>query len=224
MLVLPGQWRPTTAFDAFVEPVRGLTHPVTSRGAFKLYAGSAERDARVRFLSESKSLDAAGDGAFARITCARPLVLDRHDRFVLREAGRRETVAGGRVVDPHPSRAGADTSARLRALDDAAAADLPRVLLEWAPVHPAADLRSMAGALPEDGAVASGRGSCRKKRPTRRPDAVAGPWPRTTPSIRCAAGMEIDEVRAALAASSTPRSPIPRWRTRSWVISLRRAR
>jgi selenocysteine-specific elongation factor len=156
-LVLPGQWWPTTGFEAYVEPVRGLTHAVTSRGAFKLYVGSAEREARVRFYTETKAMDPGG-AAFARIRTARPLVLDRHDRFVLREAGRRETVAGGRVVDTHPpARPGPHAVERLRAIDEAPTDDLPRVLLEWARVTQAADLLAAAGALPEDGAVEAGR-------------------------------------------------------------------
>jgi selenocysteine-specific elongation factor len=155
VLVLPGQWRPTTTFEAFVEPVRRLTHSVTSRGAFKLYAGSAERDARVRFYTDARGLEAAG--TYARISVRRSLILDRNERFVLREAGRRETVAGGRVVDAHPpSRAGSDATARLRALDDAAPAEVPRVLLEWGRILPAADLLFAAGALPDTGAVTVG--------------------------------------------------------------------
>jgi len=155
VLVLPGQWRPTTAFEVFVEPVRGLMHPVTSRGAFKLYAGSAEREARVRFYTNARVLEAAG--SYARVTVRRPLILDRHDRFVLREAGRRETVAGGRVVDAHPpSRARSDATARLRALDDAAPEEVPRVLLEWGRILPAAELLFAAGALPDAGAVPVG--------------------------------------------------------------------
>jgi selenocysteine-specific elongation factor len=200
VLVLPGQWRPTTAFDAFVEPVRGLTHPVTSRGAFKLYAGSAERDARVRFLSDSKSLDAGSDGAFARITVRRPLVLDHHDRFVLREAGRRETVAGGRVIDPHPfSRAGADTSARLGALDTAMAADFPRVLLEWRRYVPAEELRLDAGALPDAGAVRVGAWLASEDAADDAADAVVRALAAHHAEHPLRGGMEIDEVRGALA-------------------------
>jgi selenocysteine-specific elongation factor len=101
VLVLPGQWRPTTVFDVLVRSVRGLTHPLTSRGAYKLHAGSAERDVRIKFLSDSKQLR-PGEESFARITARRPLVLDFRDRFVLREAGRQETVAGGLVLDIEP--------------------------------------------------------------------------------------------------------------------------
>ena len=101
VLGLPGQWRPTTVFDVVVRSVRGLGHSLTARGAYKLYAGSAERDVRIRFPSAAKELPPGAD-AFARITTGRPLVLDFRDRFVLREAGRRETVAGGLVLDTEP--------------------------------------------------------------------------------------------------------------------------
>jgi selenocysteine-specific elongation factor len=197
-LVLPGQWRPAAVFEAYVEPVRGLTHAVTSRGAFKLYVGSAERDARVRFYTESKSLEPGG-GAFARITVRRPLVLDRHDRFVLREAGRRETVAGGRVVDAHPpTRSGSDAEERLRDIDEASASELPRVVLEWARIIPSADLLTTAGALPTDGAVAAGRWLLS---PTAAADA-AGHLTRELEAHHVEHplrwGMEMEEVRAAL--------------------------
>jgi selenocysteine-specific elongation factor len=104
VLALPGEWRSTTAFDAAVRPVRGLDHPLTARGAYKLYAGSAERDVRIRFFTETRTLPPDIDEAFARVTTIRPIVLDLLDRFVVREAGRRETVAGGLVLDPHPPR------------------------------------------------------------------------------------------------------------------------
>jgi len=101
-LVLPGQWRATSAFDAVVRPVRALNHGLSSRGAYKLYVGSAERDVRVRFLTDRGELGPGVGTAFARIRTTRPVVLDMHDPFILREAGRRETVAGGLVLDVGP--------------------------------------------------------------------------------------------------------------------------
>jgi selenocysteine-specific elongation factor len=93
VLTLPGQWRPTSMFEGWIRTVRGLNHTLTARGAYKLYAGSAERDARLRIFPTD---ELAPDGeAFVRVTVARPVVLDFKDSFVLREAGRQETVAGG---------------------------------------------------------------------------------------------------------------------------------
>jgi selenocysteine-specific elongation factor len=113
VLGLPGQWRSTDRFEGLLQPVRGLAHALTDRGAYKLYAGSAEREARVR-LYGTKALEPDGE-AFVRVTLTRPVVLDVGDRFVLREAGRRETVAGGTVLDAFPpDRAGPEPEGRLR--------------------------------------------------------------------------------------------------------------
>jgi selenocysteine-specific elongation factor len=98
----PSAWRPTTVFDGVLRPVRGLPHPITPRGAFKIYAGAAETDARLRIFGGTRL--EAGEEAFVRITTARPLVLDVFDRFVLRESGRQETLGGGSVLDPAPPR------------------------------------------------------------------------------------------------------------------------
>jgi selenocysteine-specific elongation factor len=119
-----GGWRATDVVEARVTPVRGLEHPLGSRGAFTFHAGSAERDATVRVYGG----DLVGDGAFVRIRLSSPLALDVFDRFVLRESGRRETVAGGIVLDPDPpARPGRDPERRLEARRTAARADLPRL-------------------------------------------------------------------------------------------------
>jgi selenocysteine-specific elongation factor len=123
----PGAWRPTTTFEGVLRPVRDLPHPITGRGAFKIYAGAAEADARLRIFGGAR-LEPGGE-AFVRVTTARPLVLDVFDRFVLRESGRQETVGGGSVLDPAPPRrAGPDPGARLARRAAAARDDLPAIL------------------------------------------------------------------------------------------------
>ena len=97
-----GAWRPTTVFEGILSPVRGLAHPITGRGAFKVYVGAAEADAHLRIFGGSRI--EAGERSYVRITTSRPLVLDVFDRFVLRESGRQETVGGGSVLDPAPPR------------------------------------------------------------------------------------------------------------------------
>jgi selenocysteine-specific elongation factor len=145
-----GRWRPTALIEARVIPVRGLDHALGARGAYKLYAGSAERDARIRFYE---------DGAFARIRLSEPLVLDVRDRFVLREAGRRETVAGGIVLDVEPPlRPGPDPGARLAARDEAERDELPPLLLAERGAIRVEDVEVLTGVVPEeiDGAVRAG--------------------------------------------------------------------
>ena len=125
----PGAWRPTTVFEGVLRPVRGLPHPITGRGAYKVYAGAAEADARLRIFGSTRI--EAGQEAFVRITTTRPLVLDVFDRFVLRESGRQETVGGGSVLDPAPPRrAGPSPDVRLARRAAAARDDLPAILAD----------------------------------------------------------------------------------------------
>jgi len=122
-----GTRRATATFDAAIRPVRGLSHAVTPKGAFAVHAGAAESGATLRFLGPSQ-LDPAGE-AFVRVRLSHPMVLDPFDRFVLRDAGRQETVGGGTVLDPFPPlRPGADAHLRLSARASAGVDDLPRLL------------------------------------------------------------------------------------------------
>ncbi|HVL90316.1 MAG TPA: selenocysteine-specific translation elongation factor [Actinomycetota bacterium] len=125
-VVAPGAWRVTTTIDAELHGVRSLDHAVTGKGAFLLYAGTAETPARIRLLDAERI--EAGTRAFARITTTEPVVAAPGDRIVLRDTGRRQTVAGGTVLDAHPphGRTGDDRVAQLNAR--AAAATEPAVL------------------------------------------------------------------------------------------------
>jgi selenocysteine-specific elongation factor len=128
VLGLVGQWRPTDLLEVRIRAIRGLAHRLTARGAYKLYVGSAERDARVR-LYDTAELH-AGQEALARLRLTRPVVAEWSDRFVLREAGRRETVAGGVILDPDPpARPGPDPASRLKARETASREELPSILV-----------------------------------------------------------------------------------------------
>ena len=140
----PGSWKPTTVFDGMLRPVRGLPHPITSRGAFKIYAGAAETDARLRIFGGGRL--EAGQEAFVRIATTRPLVVDVFDRFVLRETGRQETVGGGSVLDPAPPRrAGPAPQDRLARRAAAARDDLPAILADERGAVRASDVIVLTG-------------------------------------------------------------------------------
>jgi selenocysteine-specific elongation factor len=144
VLALPGTWRPTRIFEARLRPVRGLTRAVTARGAFKLHVGAAEVDARLRIYGTTKL--EADDEAFVRITSSAPLVLDVGDRFVLRETGRGETVAGGDVLDvAPPAKAGPDPGTRLSSRASASRVDLPTLLVQERGAIRAADVFGLTG-------------------------------------------------------------------------------
>jgi selenocysteine-specific elongation factor len=147
VLGLPGEWRPTSMVEARVTPIRGLDHPLTGRGAYKLYAGAAERDARIRFFSRGGV--ESRESAFARIRLSAPLALEVHDRFVIREAGRRATVAGGVVLDVEPPlRPGPQPERRLAAREKASRDELPGLLVAERGTVRARDLLLLTGLAP----------------------------------------------------------------------------
>ncbi len=101
-LVRPGQWHATTCFDARLAVLASLDHPVERRGAYAVYTGSGEYPVRMRVLGSSPV--EPGQEADVRFWLRVPggLPLLPGDRYVLREAGRFETVGGGEVLDVEP--------------------------------------------------------------------------------------------------------------------------
>ena len=156
VLAPAGVWTATSVLEARIEPVRSLDHPITSRGAFKLHAGAAERNARIRLYDVRQ---VSPEGAFVRIVLSEPLVLDVGDRFVLRESGRRRTIAGGIVLDTDPpNRAGPAPAQRLGARVRASRAELPALLVAERRAVRSDDVRSILGTTPDvvEGAVRLG--------------------------------------------------------------------
>lgn len=146
-LVHPGQWKPTTEIDVSLRTARELDHEIRARGAYKLYVGSAEVDVRLS-LYEAGAVPPGGE-AFARLTLAHPILAAPLDRFVLRDPGRRATVGGGVVLDPHPpTLRGAPRSQRveqLRIRADAHPNDFPSIVVAERGVVERIDLGWLAG-------------------------------------------------------------------------------
>ena len=151
----PGERRASDVIEVHLRPVRGRAAPA-DRGAYVLHAAAAERPARLRMLGSAgeTSTRAADDieaGGFARLRLAEPLALDVGDRFVLRDAGRDTTVAGGVVLDvAPPARPGPDAPSRLRARMEAAVGDLPRLLLGERGAVARGDVLPLVGTSPDD--------------------------------------------------------------------------
>jgi selenocysteine-specific elongation factor len=143
VLTAPRAWRPTSVFDGSFRPIRGLSHAISARGAYKLYVGAAEIDVRLRVLDGSGI--GLGEEGFVRLRTSEPVTLDVGDRYVLRESGRRETVGGGVVLDPAPPLRGAGAVERLRARADASRDDLPTLLVRERGVVRVEDARLLTG-------------------------------------------------------------------------------
>lgn len=99
-LVRPDQWHRTRCVDASLTVLDTLDHEVTRRGAYLAYIGSGEHTVAVRVLGPEAVWP--GETGLVRLWLPEPLPLTPGDRYILRDAGRSETVGGGEVLDVAP--------------------------------------------------------------------------------------------------------------------------
>ncbi len=99
-LVHRDQWVLTKTVDASLRVLSSLDHPVTRRGAYQLYVGSAHHPVKLRVLGDASI--PPGESGLVRLHLPVELPLVMGDRYVLRESGRSETVGGGAVLDVEP--------------------------------------------------------------------------------------------------------------------------
>jgi selenocysteine-specific elongation factor len=93
MLGLPGQWAPVSRFTASVRTARYVDR-LTTKGAFQVHLGSGAHPAVITRIEADHAL----------IQLAGPLPIRTGDRFIIRDSGRQQVVAGGLVLDPAPGR------------------------------------------------------------------------------------------------------------------------
>ncbi|MDQ3533782.1 MAG: selenocysteine-specific translation elongation factor [Actinomycetota bacterium] len=146
-IVRPAQWQATRGFDASIRVVgsarlaqmsnaprearrtpgispsrRGLAE----KGSHLLYVGSAEVPVRLRLYGSGRL--EPGKAGFAHLSLRDPLPIGRGDRFVVRDAGRVLTLAGGEVLDPWAGPARREDPARFRLLERLSGAAPPAAL------------------------------------------------------------------------------------------------
>ena len=98
-IVTDRDWRPTSRIRADVSLVPDAAVEIRPRTWLRLHVGTTEVGARI------VTRDANSDGPFsARIVLDEPVMLRAGDRFVVRTSAPLNTIAGGVVTDPYPSR------------------------------------------------------------------------------------------------------------------------
>jgi selenocysteine-specific elongation factor len=103
VLVRSGQWHRATVIDASLEVLASIDREVTRRGAYFAYLGSGEYPVRLRPVGGDRAIESGASGS-VRLWLPVALPLVPGDRFVLRDAGRQQTVGGGEVLDVAPRR------------------------------------------------------------------------------------------------------------------------
>jgi selenocysteine-specific elongation factor len=218
VLVLPGQWRPTRVADARIRCLASAPAPLRGRGAYLLYAGTAEVGVRLQPLDAHEV--APGETGLVRLHLDRPLPLDAFEPLVLRDSGHDQTVAGGPVLDPFPPGRVRGTAARVRRMEELEAREaagrgglLERVLTERGmaavaelPWLASASAAAVAASL--DRLVAAGR-AVRTRATAWSPDGFAAARRRVLDAVAAhheaeplAPGLPVQEARHAVAGGA----------------------
>jgi selenocysteine-specific elongation factor len=100
-VVVPrGAYRTTRIVDVFLNQLASAPRPLKNRALVRLHSAAYEVPAVV-ILLDRDSLE-PGEGAYAQLRLARPVLLLHGDPFVLRVTSPAATIAGGSVLDPFP--------------------------------------------------------------------------------------------------------------------------
>ncbi|TAN22593.1 MAG: hypothetical protein EPN30_08225 [Actinomycetota bacterium] len=100
VLIDADQWCATSMFDATIKVLSNLSHGISKKGAYAIYIGSGDYLVKINVLGKSELEPGESGGIRVHLNSLVPL--GRGDRFILRELGRQETVAGGEVVNINP--------------------------------------------------------------------------------------------------------------------------
>ena len=100
-LVRAHQWHRCSVADAQLAVTPGLGHPVSARGAYLAHLGTGEQAVRLRVIGGGTEI-APGETGKVRLWLSTTLPLAPGDRYVLRDAGRKEVAGGGTLLDVAP--------------------------------------------------------------------------------------------------------------------------
>jgi len=102
VLVSPQAFKPTQRLDVHLELLPGAPRPLKNRARIRFYLGSAEILGRALLLD--RDMLEPGGHCYAQLILEEPTVAAKGDRFVVRSYSPMQTIGGGTVIDPYPSR------------------------------------------------------------------------------------------------------------------------
>ncbi len=147
VLTSPGTRRPTRTLLCEIRPARNFDPGHLDRGAFHIHLGAGDWPVHVRPLDEATAL----------VRVAGEVPAAGGDRFILRDAGRRAVVGGGRVLDPAPdprAKAASKAAARLRPALNRGRDEMADAFLAVRGLASIADLTAWsAGGRPSSGTI-----------------------------------------------------------------------
>jgi selenocysteine-specific elongation factor len=101
-LARPGQYRPTRRLDVSFRLLPGASAPLRHNTDVKFFIGTSEVSARLRLLGVDQL--APGETGWLQLEMQEPVIAVRGDRYILRRPSPGETLGGGKVVEPFPTK------------------------------------------------------------------------------------------------------------------------
>lgn len=98
----PGAYRATDMIDVHVRLIEHEEAELHHNQELKLFLGAAQRMCRLRLLGGAESLR-AGEQGWLQLLLEQPVIGQRGDRYILRRPSPPLTIAGGQIVEAHPS-------------------------------------------------------------------------------------------------------------------------
>ena len=102
-LLAKDDWRTTTRFVAQYRLARYVSK-LPTKGAFQIHIGSRTANVAILKANEHRVIVDASD----------PLPLVMGERFIIRDTGRRQVIAGGQILDPYPVKASFESALDVR--------------------------------------------------------------------------------------------------------------
>jgi selenocysteine-specific elongation factor len=102
VVVLPGQFSSSKLIDVHYQHLASVGDPLKHDQHVKFFVGAAQKMARVRVLGVDHIQP--GKEGWIQLVLDEPVVTKRGDRYILRRPSPGETLGGGVVVDPYPTK------------------------------------------------------------------------------------------------------------------------
>ena len=104
MVLAPaGRLRPTQIIDVWIDVLASAPRALRTRSRVRFHIGAAEVLGRVTVLGGPSEIR-AGSGALAQLRLESPVVALHGDRFIVRSYSPADTIGGGSVIDPFPTK------------------------------------------------------------------------------------------------------------------------
>lgn len=131
VLAHPGQYQAARRIDARFRALKELSKKIEHGDEVKLFVGASETVATLRLLGAEEIKP--GEEGWVQLELRDPIIALRGDRYILRRPSPGETLGGGAVADPQPSRRHKRFDAGvLKSLDSLAQGSPAEVLFEAA--------------------------------------------------------------------------------------------